>query len=67
MGHAAQHPCLTSPPLHLAPPPHAQGFGYLAKEKARLEKLISSSSVSSDKLEEMNKKVSVLGHLLGDD
>ena len=39
----------------------SQGVEYLTKEKARLDKMLSSGSVHASKVEELSKKVSVLG------
>ncbi|PNH11560.1 putative protein disulfide-isomerase A6 [Tetrabaena socialis] len=38
-----------------------KGADYLGKEKARLDKMLSSGSVSSSKVDEMSRKTSVLG------
>lgn len=38
-----------------------QGVEYLSKEKARVDKMLSTGSVHASKVEDMSKKVSVLG------
>ena len=49
------------------PLPSPQGDTYLSKEKARLDKMLVSGSVHASKVEDMSKKSSILGHLLGEE
>jgi protein disulfide-isomerase A6 len=44
-----------------------KGDEYLSKEKARLEKLLLTGSVHASKVEDMSRKTSVLGALLGEE
>lgn len=41
----------------------AQGSSYLTTEKARLDKILASGSVSASKVEDFAKKSSILGYL----
>jgi protein disulfide-isomerase A6 len=44
-----------------------KGVEYFAKEKARLDKMLSTGNVNADKADEMSRKVSVLGAFTEDD
>lgn len=44
-----------------------KGEGYIAKELARLEKMLDKGSMSSSKVEEVSRKVSVLSSFVGDE
>jgi len=44
-----------------------KGVSYLATEKARVDKMLTGGSVSAAKADEMTRKSSVIGHILGDD
>lgn len=55
------HPCIHT---HVRVCTPAQGAEWLSKEKARVEKLLSTGSVESKKVDEISRKASVLGHIL---
>jgi protein disulfide-isomerase A6 len=44
-----------------------QGDSYLTKEKSRLDKMLSGGSLAAGKVDEMARKSSVLGHIIGKD
>ncbi len=51
----------------MSSPQLLQGNEYLTKEKARVDKLLSGGSVAAAKVDELSRKLSVIGAILGDD